>query len=211
MECTILLGGVRAAGRLEVNSWELEPAAFDRLLSFLNSDRDQSAQQYELIRNKLIKFFSWRGCLSPEEYADDTIDRVARRLSEGVHVDVANPYLYFHGIALKVLQEYWRSPSVQQDTIEKAPAVAQTASEPPDYAEREYRLDCLGQCMEEISPDTLQLLTTYHHGEKRARIDARHQFAASLGIPLNALRLRAFRVRNVLQNCIEECVRRRNS
>ncbi len=62
--------------------WALTPEAFDTLLACLDRDRDRAAEKYEEIRNALITFFEHRGCLSPEEYADETINRVARRISE---------------------------------------------------------------------------------------------------------------------------------
>ena len=55
---------------------------FDQLLQWLNPDRQQAAAQYEWIRRRLIKIFVSRGSYNPEELADNTINRVARKLPE---------------------------------------------------------------------------------------------------------------------------------
>src|SRR4029453_5040025 len=90
--------------------WVLTEDAFEKLLAQLDADRERAGEKYERIRHKLIKFFEWRGGASPEEYADRSIDRVARRVYEGAELRVSDPYLYFHGVALKVLKEHWREP-----------------------------------------------------------------------------------------------------
>src|ERR1700686_2943895 len=85
--------------------WIVTQASFDRLLQKLDSDRDRAGEQYLRIRQKLSKFFEWRGCISPEECADRTIDRAARRIDEGSEIHASDVYLFFHGIAVNVLRE----------------------------------------------------------------------------------------------------------
>src|SRR5918912_468429 len=93
--------------------WVLTQEAFDRLLAWLDPDQARAGQKYEEIRRSLVKFFEFRGCLTPDEQADETIDRVARRISEGVEVLTDNQFLYFYGVALRVLQEYQRKQAAQ--------------------------------------------------------------------------------------------------
>ena len=84
---------------------DVSQASFDRLLSLLDSDRERAGERYELIRQKLTKFFQWRGCSEPEEYADRTIDRVARKVGEGAEIRSSEAYAFFHGVAVNVLRE----------------------------------------------------------------------------------------------------------
>jgi dihydroneopterin aldolase len=63
-------------------NWELSQETFDALLAWLDSDRDQAAMKYEKIRRALIKIFTGRACVEPEDLADETINRVARKLKE---------------------------------------------------------------------------------------------------------------------------------
>src|ERR1700759_1242376 len=63
--------------------WSLTREGFDRLLDCLDPDREKAGQQYEIIRSKLIHYFDWRDCPFPEEHADETINRVIRKLDAG--------------------------------------------------------------------------------------------------------------------------------
>jgi hypothetical protein len=65
--------------------WVVTQSAFDRMLAELDPDRERAGEKYEQIRQKLMKFFQWRGCSSSaaEEHTDRTIDRVARKVEEG--------------------------------------------------------------------------------------------------------------------------------
>ena len=63
-------------------NWSLSQEAFDALLDWLDSDREQAGIKYEQIRSRLIKIFTGRGCIGPEDLADETINRVTRKLKE---------------------------------------------------------------------------------------------------------------------------------
>src|SRR5258705_1304439 len=62
--------------------WVLKPEAFDRLLDSLGEDRESAGKRYLEIRSNLVRFFEWRGSPVPEDHADETINRVAKRISE---------------------------------------------------------------------------------------------------------------------------------
>ena len=69
-------------GRKDLKGWTLSPQSFDLLLSALHADRDRAGEEYERLRRTLVTFFDWRGCAFPEELADETFNRAARRLEE---------------------------------------------------------------------------------------------------------------------------------
>ncbi|MFL6230009.1 MAG: hypothetical protein ACJ741_14655, partial [Pyrinomonadaceae bacterium] len=62
--------------------WTLTRDAFEGLLTWLDSDREQAGKKYEDIRSSLIKIFTWRGVAEAEELADETINRVARKVKD---------------------------------------------------------------------------------------------------------------------------------
>jgi DNA-directed RNA polymerase specialized sigma24 family protein len=196
--------------------WVLTPEAFDRLLAWLDADRERAGEEYEQIRQRLMRFFKWRGCALPEEYTDITIDRVIKRINEGVDLRVADPYLYFHGVALKVLKEHWKEAERGVETLAELP-VAQFPTHSPiesrehelEKIDHERRLDCLEDCLQKLPADSLALLTQYHQGERRTKIENRNQLSKRLNIPLNTLRIRAFRIRSELAKCIERCLKRK--
>ena len=193
---------------------ELTADAFNLLLGALDADRERAGEQYERVRDRLVSLFRWRGCAAPEELADRTFDRVARRLAEGATLWVADPYVYFHGVALNVLREHWRDPG--RDARQLDPQIDIDATADPETDRQrvaesrtaDRRVDCLGRCLRELSPDNRRLIETYHASMGGAQIAERKRAAYELGIPLNALRIRAFRIRVSLQSCVSRCVGR---
>src|SRR5262245_59386893 len=94
--------------------WDLTQEAFDRLLTWLNPNKEQAAREYEQIRRHLIKIFICRGCTCPEDLADETINRVARRLQEIAATYAGNPHAYFCGVARNIYLEYLRAKPVPE-------------------------------------------------------------------------------------------------
>jgi RNA polymerase sigma factor (sigma-70 family) len=175
--------------------WFLTPQNFDALLLWLNPDREQAGQKYEEIRRRLIKIFTCRGCYEPEDLADETINRVVKRLKDIEAGFTGDPSLYFYGVASKVHLEYVRRKPV---------ALSPPPRQDSDELEREY--ECLERCIERLTPENRELVTQYYQEEKRAKIDHRKRLAERLGIALNALRIRAHRIRGTLQQCVQDCL-----
>jgi DNA-directed RNA polymerase specialized sigma24 family protein len=199
-------GLLHSSARLvAVDSWVLDSAGFERLLRFLDPDRERAARRYEDIRRRLLKLFEWRGCLAPDECVDRTMDRVARRLAEGAAIHVTDPYQYFHGVAVNVLREHWRTPGRRYEELSAAAESVMPAPEPRDEeaAAFERTLTCLEACLARLPAQTRALLLAYH--AEPDRIARRQQLAASLGIALNALRIRVHRIRATVETCVLAC------
>jgi DNA-directed RNA polymerase specialized sigma24 family protein len=173
---------------------DLNQDGFDKLLSWLDQDREQAGRKYEEIRRRLIKIFTCRGCYEPEDLADETINRVAKKVEEISKTYVGNPALYFYGVARKVHQEYLR----------RKPLYAQPLPLHTDELEHAYQ--CLERCIQKLAADSRDLVLQYYYGDKRAKIERRRRLADQLGIGLNALRNRAHRVRAILHQCVENCL-----
>lgn len=172
----------------------LTQEAFDNFLDWLNKDRELAGKKYEELRRKLIKIFTYRGCSEAEDLADETINRVVKKVEEIKNTYIGDPVPYFYGVAHNVHLEYLR---------EKA-RVAQPLPNPSGEIEQEY--ECLEQCMERLTPQNRELILQYYQGEKRVKIDHRRKLAQSLGIELNALRIRTQRIRVNLKGCIRNCL-----
>jgi DNA-directed RNA polymerase specialized sigma24 family protein len=179
---------------------ELTAEAFDKLLARFSLDRDEAARQYEIARTKLIRFFQWRGAEFTDALSDETLDRVARRLDEGVQIE--NLPSYIHSVAQHVWMESRKpKPTVAWDDIPEIDR-QQVVEEP----ESQVGLDCLDQCLESLPADSRELIMDYYQAERRAKIELRQQLAEKLDIPLNALRIRAHRIRATLEKCVTKCV-----
>ena len=191
----------------EKTKWSLTPEAFDKLLASLDPERERAGEKYEQIRGGLVCFFEWRGCPSPEDHADETINRVARKLDEGL--PISDPFTYVYGVARMLLLEIYKGRERERAALSDLASSAPPA--PPDAeeeAEARLRLDCLRRCLGGLPPESRDLITAYYQGEKRAKIDNRRGLAGRLGSPLNALRLRARRLRAALEECVGGCVER---
>jgi DNA-directed RNA polymerase specialized sigma24 family protein len=177
------------------------PAAFATLLARLGPDADRAGAAYEHLRRALVTLFAWRGASVPEELADDTLDRLARRLDEGVEVEDVPRFT--RGIARLVLLEHWRRPEGREVPLEDVgrPPIADDA---PDDA----RSECLQRCLGEMAPLGRDLILEYYSAEGRRRIDVRKKMARALGVSESALRNRAQRLRDRLERCITACLSR---
>jgi len=178
-------------------NWVMSQETFEALLDWLDSDREQAAVKYEEIRTKLIKFFSASCQSDAEALADETINRVARRLNEVKDQVYGERARYFYGVARKVQLEYLRRKQFQG---------GQEFAPDSERVEIEYR--CLEECIAKLSAQHRELVLLYYGSEGRERIEQRKLLAEKLGIAPNALRIRAFRIRAELQKCLKQCVDR---
>ena len=177
--------------------WQLSQEAFDALLAWLDSDREQAALKYEKIRRSLIKMFTDRGCLEPEDLADETINRVTHKLKGIEKYFTGDPALYFYGVANYVLMERLRK---------KLPQVVTT---PPNDANRiELEYNCLERCIDRLTKNDRDSLLRYYGPEDRNETEHRRALAEELGIGPNALRIRVHRIRQTLKECVAKCVER---
>jgi DNA-directed RNA polymerase specialized sigma24 family protein len=178
-------------------TWQIPQAVFDSFLVWLNPDREKAGRKYEDVRRRLIKLFTCRGCSCPEDLADETINRVIFKAPEIIENYQGDPAAYFAGVARNVFHEFVRRRP-------NPPA----APPPPQAGQESRELECLDQCMDRLPPDNRNLILDYYREEKRPRIDQRSRLAENLRIELNALRIRAHRIRASLQKCVIECLKR---
>jgi DNA-directed RNA polymerase specialized sigma24 family protein len=175
---------------------------FETLLARLAPSREEAGQTYERLRQRLIRLFEGRRVLDPESAADETLDRLARRLAEGVAVN--EPAAYVLGIARMVALERDRRGrrTVPLDHDHATPAIASDT----DTSERST---CLDRCLAGLLPDSRRALLEYYAGDGRERIEARRRLATRLAVSPTALRLRMFRSRADLESCVRGCLDRR--
>jgi DNA-directed RNA polymerase specialized sigma24 family protein len=176
---------------------EINQQQLSELLDWLNPDPEKAALRYQWIHKRLTKIFVCRGSNIPEELADKTINRVARLLPEIRPTYTGDPANYFAGVAGYIFRESLRKA--------KVPTVGM-----PDPAPRseddERVMACFERCLAQLSTTERDLVLSYYQQEKRAKIDNRRDLAERLGLGINALRIRACRIRANLQECVEDCV-----
>lgn len=183
--------------------WTLNKTALDKLLSCFSSDREEAGAQYEVTRRKLIRFFEWRAVELPEDHADETINRVARRIEEGQKVENVQSYVY--GVARMVFKEAVKERERAPLSLDNVPQGLNVPA-PGPVDEPDRRLLCFDRCFESLPADHRQLILDYYQEERRAKIELRQQMADRLHIQVNALRIRAHRIRMTLETCIMSCL-----
>ena len=171
---------------------ETSQQGFHRLLT---------SPQYEKLRGKLIRIFARRGCQIPQDLADETISRVTEKVHEIAPTYEGDPARYFYGVARNVYLEYTRKPKTVP--LEENRRWADVDDRERIRKERAHV--CLEHCLGELSPDDRSLICEYYRYDKSAKIDHRKELAEGLGLGLNALRIKAYRIRQRLQLCVMSC------
>lgn len=179
--------------------WSLTQEAFDKLLQALDGERDRAGNAYQETRSHLVRFFEWRGCPFPEDHADETINRVAKRISEGEQIREVRKY--FFGVARLLFLEIQKEQARERRALNSLTVGEISADE-----SQENSLECLRHCLENISSAQRDLITGYYRGNKSNKIKNRQKLSEQLGIPIGTLRMRALRLREQLELCVETCL-----
>lgn len=183
--------------------WTLTEESFAKFLARLSPDKELAGAEYEKLRLMLIKLFDWRGAHFPEECADETLNRVARKIDSGEVIrDIVS---YCHAIARLVFLESLKHPDRKRISLDELAPIVALDSEPES---EDNQRQCFKDCLRELPAASQRLILDYYREEKRDKITNRMRLARELAIPLNALRSRAQRVRNKLEECVKRCRRR---
>jgi DNA-directed RNA polymerase specialized sigma24 family protein len=176
---------------------EAHDMSFDQLLS---------SPRYEELRSRLIRIFARRGCSIPEDLADETVSRVLAKLREIAPTYEGDPVRFFHAVARNVYLEYMRRPR----TVPIEEDLDWTNTGGDEASSSEVKYECLEACIGTLGRDDRWIIGEYYLHRKSAKIDHRKEIAAHLGIGMNALRIKACRIRRRLQGCAFECMQKRS-
>jgi RNA polymerase sigma factor (sigma-70 family) len=195
--------------------WTPNPETFRRFLGWLDEGVDTGGEKYLEMRRRLARYFERRNCLSPDDLADETLNRVARKFEEKGEIVGASPAHYCYIVAKFVLLEFVRRADGNLTSLDESPVAGRVAAGlavPPrpeqDTVARERLFACLEQCLGKLPPDDREMILEYYRGELRAKIERRSELAARLGLTLNALSIRACRIRGKLEICVSACAGR---
>lgn len=176
---------------------------FENLLGWLSPNREQAAIRYEDIRRRLIRIFMHRGCVVAEDLADETIERVTRKIKEvrKTYGPDDDPAPYFYKVSQFIYKEYRKR-------------ICEPVPPPPPEDEGdddlEPQLDCLDRCLDTLAADDRELILAYYPSQER-NIDGRKKLAERVGLSLNALRIKACRIRSALEDCVYECLKKQTN
>ena len=189
-------------------SAELREQTFRRLLAWLDQGVATNGQSYLAIRQRLLGYFDRKNCLNADELADETLNRVARRLDEeGGNIETETPAKYCYIVARFVFMEHLRANEKEIAALDYVSHQANAISS-EDQDRKEKLLECLDRCATKLESSHRELIFGYYVGEQRVKIENRRSLAQTLGITVNALSIRACRIRDRLEDCVRECVSR---
>jgi RNA polymerase sigma factor (sigma-70 family) len=177
-----------------------------KLLDCFDADHDLAGEKYEELRRALIRFYNGRGIFFAEECADEVFDRVSRRLLEGV--EIKNIYSYCYEVARLILLERLKSKDNRRVPFEESVPVDSILDHNDDSTEKERMLQCLDRCLQQLPPESRALIIEYYQDSQRDRIDRRKALAKRLGLRRDALANRAQRLREKLEHCIRDCLKK---
>ena len=192
-------------------NWTLTPDAFKGLLNWLDEGTNSEGEKYLEMRRRLVAYFDRKNCHVPDELTDETLNRVARRLKEEGEIISEAPARYCYIVARFVFLEYLRERN-EEVPVEAISGLAATNQRGVSGAEdeslnSERLMTCLDHCAEKLDPAHRELIVRYYYGEQRIKINNRLTLAKHLGITVNALSIRACRIRDKLEVCVKECAR----
>jgi len=188
----------------------LTQESFAALLLFLDADRERAGEKYEELRRTLIRFFEWRGALFPEEHADETFNRVARKLGDGVEIRNMSGYCY--EVARLIFLETMKAIDSRKESLESTESDLVAPPNPSgEQIEKELRLSCLEDCLRTLPAESAELILEYYRHEKRGQIERRKALADRFGLRREALANRVQRLRDKLEHCVSICFRQKTA
>ena len=173
----------------------LTPESFEALLSWLDPDREVAGQKYVTICAGLVRIFVSKGLSDAEHWADETLDRVGKRVPEIREGYIGEPVKYIHGVARNIIKEALRLREIPtEDFPELGTEETETTEE----------LDCLVECLKQIPDDKRDLILDYHLYHGRAKIEHHRQMARERSLSEGALRTRAHHIRAGLEKSVRQ-------
>jgi DNA-directed RNA polymerase specialized sigma24 family protein len=190
--------------------------AFDRLLEWLDDGVDSHGDTYLEMRRQLVSYFEQRNRPMADDLADETLNRIAKTLEKDGAIRTRPPARYCYTVAKFVLLEDVRRGHAHLHLLHirmkssQASQIGATMREPEETREiQEQRLECLERCLQQLTPAHRALVMEYHRDTRRQKIVRRRDMAKRLGITMNALSIRASRIRAALEAGVESCRRER--
>jgi DNA-directed RNA polymerase specialized sigma24 family protein len=196
-----------------MENWNLTEEDFNFFLNWLSPEPQEAGRKFEALRRRLITFFDVRCCSDAEGLADQTIDRVMRKLPSlsadllssfaSETTSLKNPQAaYCYRFAHYVHLEYLKKLASEGGELDENHYAAVSADE---TKRKELRADCLDRCLKTLPPQKRRLLMLYFEKEKQAKVEHHQWLAGHFGYSINALRLQIHRLTHKMHDCISAC------
>lgn len=173
--------------------------SFDTLLAWLDPNREIAGHKYEIIHVGLTRIFISRGFIDAEDLADLTVSRVITLLPKIKDEFVGEPAHYFHKVAHFIALEAWRRPEIATEIPPEKPSRESSTND---------KYECLLECLELLSEGKRELIIEYYLYLEGEKSEHRQRMAKERGISVGALRSRAHNIRDTLEDCVSQRVKK---
>jgi RNA polymerase sigma factor (sigma-70 family) len=161
-------------------------------LLLFDPDPARAEEKLAALFGRLVKFFEWRNCVSPEDLAQETLARGLAKVSEGAEIYSADPVSYFFGIAKNIVREDRRPRRYESSVcLDDLPGVAS-----PEFNRVDAEIQ-LNQCLSRLPESDRELLVRFHTEDHQS-------VCAHLRLTANALRVRVHRARKKLEKLMQQ-------
>lgn len=188
----------------------LQKEDFEKLLDWLSADREKAGEEYEAVRHGLVKLFLVKGCGNPQDLADETINRVATKLSRLDLSQNHKPIVVFYGFAKKIYLEQI-SADRKEVTLESDNDLSAQSqhsfSQADEYAAKGR--ECLKHCLQNLSVSDRRLFVKYYCTETTDKARLRLKLANETNLTLNALQTKVHRMKLSLRDCMKKCLNKK--
>ena len=147
------------------NPWQPKPEDFALFLRWLDQDEEKAALRYENIRRNLIAIFNRRGCHCSEELADETFNRVTRRLPGMIDTYVGEPARYIIVVARNLHLEYVKEME-RQESLPEHDHTDLSVEATDETKEEEF--GCLEHCLKQLPLPQRKLVIAYYQEDRKS-------------------------------------------
>ena len=187
-----------------------------QFLDWLDEGRNSNGQRYLEVRRRLELYFDRKNCVEPAELADETLNRVAKKLEENGGISEVRPLQYCYIAAKSVFLEtlsgekrapFHRPLSGSNPSNGSGPLGSSSGNDsaPESKAKIAGSLD---DCLKNLSSADRELFVNYYRGKPTDKGERRAALATKLGLTANALSIRACRLRQKLETCIRASLKK---
>ena len=180
-----------------------------RFLDWLDEGANSNGRRYAEVRRRLELYFDRKNCVEPAELADETLNRVAKKLEENGGITEVRPLQYCYIAAkfvfLETLSGEKRAP-FHRPLIGANPSngSGQPGTDLRAHSAIESKAKIAAdECLNSLPIADRDLFVDYYRGQQPGKIERRAALATKLGLTANGLSLRAVSLRQKLETCIQ--------
>lgn len=176
------------------------PNELDLLLDWLHEDRNEAGKIYVKLLKRVE--FTFDRFENPEGLAYEVIDRVCKKLQAGEVDKTGNPLSYISGVVRYLKMEKNRDKRVFL-SFDPEIEIKQLGPDKVDEEKFEKCCNAAKVCIKEAGEDGEIFMKYYLCEESADTFDCRKRLADENGISVQTLRVKVFRTRAKLKECVE--------